>query len=259
MQDNWALITGASAGIGRALAEIFAVQGHNLVLVARNEARLKTLAGELAQKHKVQTRVLPKDLSKSGAAGNIFSELQKQKCHVSVLVNNAGFGLRGAFAKGDSAAYREMIEVNATALVELTHLFVKPMLERGRGRILNVSSTAAYQPGPLMAIYYSTKAFVSSFSYALADELGGTGVTVTTLCPGPTRTEFHTRAGTVGSERIYRFWAMSAEAVAETGYRGLMAGKRVVIPGFMNWLGCRLTRLAPTRLAAGTARKVIEG
>ncbi|HKI69686.1 MAG TPA: SDR family oxidoreductase, partial [Verrucomicrobiae bacterium] len=248
-----------SAGIGRSLAEVFAAHGYNLVLLARGESRLNALSEELTKKYKIQARVLPKDLSIPRAAGEIFAELQKQNVHVSILVNNAGFGLRGTFATGELAIYREMIEVNVTALVELSHLFMKPMIEQGEGRILNVSSTAAYQPGPVMGIYYATKSFVSSFSYALADEIHNTGVTVTTLCPGPTRTEFHQRAGTVGSERIYGFWAMSPESVARIGYRGLMAGKRVVIPGFLNWLGCHLARVAPTRVAAGVARKVIEG
>jgi short-subunit dehydrogenase len=260
MQAEWVMVTGASAGIGRELSKIFAGHGHNLVLVARGEARLAALGDELTRQHGVQVRILARDLSRPGVASEIFSELQKQGVRISILVNNAGFGTRGAFAKGDAAVYREMIEVNVTSLVELTHLFMRPMVEQGRGRILNLSSTAAFQPGPMMAIYYATKSFVSSFSYALANELKGTGVTVTTLCPGPTRTEFQQRAGKTDSEKAYRaWWAMEARDVAEIGYRGLMAGKRVVIPGLINWLGCRLTRIAPTRLAAGVARKVIEG
>ena len=147
MQSDWVLITGASAGIGRSLAEVFAASQHNVILVARSMERLRTLEEELARKHKVQTYVLPKDLSKTGAAEEIFAELQKQNIPVSILVNNAGFGLRGAFANGATPHYCEMIEVNVTSLVELTHLFVKPMIEKRWGRILNVSSTAAFNPG----------------------------------------------------------------------------------------------------------------
>jgi len=259
MNGEWVLITGASAGIGREFSHIFAEHGHNLVLIARKEDRLTALASELAKKHSVKTMVLAKDLGMPGSAQEVFAELQRQNIPVSILINNAGFGTRGAFAKGDLKNFREMIELNITSLVQLTHLFVQPMMKAGRGRILNVSSTAAFQPGPLMAIYYATKSFVSSFSYALGEELIGSGVTVTTLCPGPTKTEFGARAGTVGHERVQRSWTMEARPVAEAGYKALMSGKKVKIPGAVNWIGARLTRIAPKKLASSIARKVIEG
>lgn len=259
MQAEWALITGASTGIGREFSHIFAAHHHHLVLVARHEARLGLLAGELTEKFKVRVEILARDLSKPGAAQEIFAEIRQRNIFISTLVNNAGFGTRGAFAEGDVQNFRDMIEVNVTSLVELTHLFVRPMIERKKGRILNVSSTAAFQPGPLMAVYYATKSFVSSFSYALNEELHGTGVTVTTLCPGPTRTEFSARAGNLGRERVQRSWTMEARPVAEAGYNAMMTRKKVIIPGVVNWLGCRLTRVAPTKLAASVARKIIEG
>jgi len=259
MEVEWVLITGASAGIGREFSHIFAEHGHNLVLLARNGDRLTALAAELSNQYHVKTVVIAKDLGVPGSAQEVFAELQRRNIPISILINNAGFGTRGAFAKGDLKSFREMIEVNVTSLVELTHLFVQPMIKAGRGRILNVSSTAAFQPGPMMAIYYATKSFVSSFSYALGEELSGTGVTVTTLCPGPTKTEFSKRADLPDSKRSQGFWTMEARPVAEAGYRALMTGKKVKIPGLINWVGCRLTRVAPKKLAAGIARKVIEG
>jgi short-subunit dehydrogenase len=259
MRDEWVLITGASAGIGCELAKVFAARGYRLALVARDEARLAKLAQELGSRHRVQTRVLAKDLSLPGAAAELFAELEREKIPVSILVNNAGFGLKGDFAKGPLPTYAKMIELNVTALVQLSHLFLQPMLARGKGKILNLASTASFEPGPLMAIYYASKAFVFSFSYALADELAGTGVTVTALCPGPTRTEFQARAGTGRSRRIARFWMMEAGEVAKCGVEGLMAGKRVVIPGFLNKLGFILARISPTSLSAKVARKVVAG
>ena len=259
MQEEWVLVTGASAGIGCELAKVFAARGYRLVLVARNEARLSKLAGQLASEHGVQTRILPKDLSLPNAASEVFAELERDKLPISILVNNAGFGLKGDFAKASLPVHVEMMQVNLTALVQLTHLFLQPMIARGKGKILNLASTAAFEPGPLMAIYYASKAFVFSFSYALADELAGTGVTVTTLCPGPTRTEFQARAGTGRSKRIASIWMMEADEVAKRGFEGLMTGRRVVIPGFMNKLGFILAKCSPIRLAAKVARKVVEG
>ena len=258
-RDEWVLVTGASAGIGCALATVFAANGFNLVLVARNQSRLSILAQELANRHQVKTKVLSKDLSMPEAAPQIFDELQRDLVEVSILVNNAGFGLRGAFADGPVGSFAEMVQVNIGALVELTGLFVPPMLKRGRGRILNLASTAAFEPGPLMAVYYASKAFVFSFSYALAEELSSSGITVTALCPGPTKTEFQNRAGTNQSPRWADRWMMDAETVAKMGFDGLMAGKRVVIPGAINKLGFVLAKCAPTGLAAKVARRVIEG
>lgn len=251
--ENWALITGASTGIGRELTEVFATNRFNLVLVARNRERLGLVADQLRAVHKIEVKLLPQDLSLPGAAVQIFEGLRETP--ISVLVNNAGFGTYGPFAQSDLEVQTNMMRVNMISLVELTHLFVQPMLARGAGRILNVASTAAFQPGPKVSIYYATKAFVFSFSYALAEELNGSGVTVTVLCPGLTRTEFQKRA----HMREGGLWPMmSARSVAEAGYRGTMKGRRVVIPGVMNRTGAFLARRSPLRLTSAIVRRIHE-
>jgi short-subunit dehydrogenase len=252
--EKWALINGASTGIGRELAEVCAADGWNQVLVARNQDRLKVVAEELRAVHKVETRALPVDLSTTGAAEKIFAALRELP--ISVLINNAGFGTYGAFADTVLSEQSDMVQVNVTALMQLTRLFLHPMLERKSGRILNVASTAAFQPGPNVSVYYATKAFVFSFSYALADELEGTGVTVTALCPGMTKTEFQKRAA---MSEGGPFGMMSARTVAEQGFRGMMLGKRVVIPGMMNRIGAFFARRVPLRLSSAVARRVHEG
>jgi short-subunit dehydrogenase len=249
--EKWALITGASTGIGRELAEVCAAEGWNQVLIARNQDRLKIVAEELRAVHKVQTRILPVDLSVNGAAEKIFGALKDVP--ISLLNNNAGFGTYGDFAESAFSEQSEMIQVNVAALVQLTRLFLQPMLERSNGRILNVASTAAFQPGPKVSVYYASKAFVFSFSYALADELQGTGVTVTALCPGMTKTEFQKRAN---MKEGGPFGVMSARAVAEQGFHGMMRGKRVVIPGAMNWIGAFFARRVPLRLTSAVVRRV---
>jgi hypothetical protein len=249
--EDWALITGASSGIGRELAKVFAANKFNVVLVARNAQRLKQLGEEIAASYKVSVKVLAHDLGQPGAASEIFRA--SRETTISVLVNNAGFGSYGSFAKADLPLQTDMMQVNMVALVQLTHLFIQPMVARGRGRILNVASTAAFQPGPMVNVYYATKAFVYSFTYALADELSGTGVTATALCPGMTRTEFQQRARmSHGSS-----WPlMSAAEVASAGYRGLMKGKRVVIPGVLNQIGAFLAKRVPARLASAVVRRI---
>jgi short-subunit dehydrogenase len=248
--EHWALITGASAGIGRELADIFAANGFNLVLVARDQERLSVVAKELGSRNKIEVKVLAYDLSRPGAAAAVFESLKQTP--VSVLVNNAGFGSYGPFVESDLEIQTGMMQVNMIALVQLTHLFVQPMRERRQGRILNVASTAGFQPGPMLNVYYATKAFVFSFSYALADELRGTGVTVTVLCPGLTQTEFQKRANL----REGGPWIMSARAVAEAGYRGVMRGQRVVIPGVFNQVGSFLARRVPFRLTSAIVRRI---
>jgi short-subunit dehydrogenase len=249
--NDWALITGASSGIGWELARIFAADHFNLVLLARNESRLNKLADELRAARGIETKVLVQDLGSPGAAREIFNALRDTP--VSILVNNAGFGLYGPFAESDPRAQADMMQVNMTALVELTHLFLQPMLGRRSGKILNVASTAAFQPGPFVSVYYASKAFVHSFSYALAEELIGTGVTVTALCPGTTHTEFFQR-GNFGSTRAP--FTMDARTVAEAGYRGLMSGKRVVIPGAMNKIMTALARRMPTSVPVRVVRRI---
>src|SRR3954465_2902869 len=192
-----ALVTGASAGIGRELAKILAREGHDLLLVARREPDLTPLAAELKEQYDADSRVITADLAKPRAAQTLVKELGPTTT-VDVLVNNAGFGGHGAFWERERDADLRQIAVNVTALTDLTRLLLPGMVERHRGRILNVASTAAFQPGPLMAVYYATKAYVLSFSQALAEELSGTGVTVTTLCPGVTETEFQQVAGAEG-------------------------------------------------------------
>jgi uncharacterized protein len=247
---EWALITGASSGIGLELAKVFAANGHSLVLSARNESRLNQLAQELKAKHGVETKVLAKDLSQPNAAREIFDALRDTP--VSILVNNAGFGSFGPFAGTDLRGQTEMIQVNITVLVELTHLFLQPMLARASGRVLNVASTAAFQPGPLVNVYYASKAFVYSFTYALAHELRGKGITVTALCPGSTRTDFFQRSGM----RMKKSWPqMQARKVAEIGYAGLINSERVVIPGLVN----KITSFFAKRLPARFTARAVEG
>ena len=249
---DWVLITGASTGIGAEFARIFAANGYNVVLTARDEARLNALAADLKSRHSIETRVIVADLTQPNAAKEIFVELTGVQ--VSVLVNNAGFGAFGLFAESNLKSQTDMVQVNVTALVQLTHLFLQPMLARQSGRILNVASTAAFQPGPFKAMYFASKSFVFSFSHALAEELSDKGVTITVLCPGVTDTEFHQRAG--GKPTAGGYSMMSAAVVAAAGYRGLMQGKRTVIPGFFNKVLAVLVRLVPTSKAAKGARRM---
>jgi short-subunit dehydrogenase len=249
--DDWALITGASTGIGRELATVFAANHFKVAMVARDGQRLTEVAAELRSKFGIETKVVPCDLSQAGAVAEIFSTLRETPIYA--LVNNAGFGSYGSFTNTALDLQSDMMQVNMVALVQLTHLFSQPMLARRRGRILNVASTAAFQPGPMVNVYYATKAFVYSFSYALADELKETGVTVTALCPGLTRTAFQHRARMRQSRR----WPMmSAREVAEAGYRGLMRGKRVVVPGAMNRIASFFAKRLPPRVTAAIVRKI---
>ncbi len=227
------LITGASSGIGRELAKCFAAAGCRLVLLARNTGALETLAGELRQANKTSVYVLTADLSRPETPARVFQELQGRGIAVDVLVNNAGFGAHGAFAGLPLPRQLEILQVNITALTELTGLFLPGMIQRRRGGVLNVGSVAGYLPGPGMAIYHASKAFVQSFTEALAEELDGTGVTVTVLAPGPTETNF----GNVArgqKERRLQTGKMTAAAVAACGHRAFRAGKLVAIPGWQN-------------------------
>lgn len=247
-RNQTALITGASTGIGYELARIFAEKGYDLVLVARNSQKLAQAQKDFEEKFKVSVSALPKDLSRTNAPEEIFRQLQQDRIPVHVLVNNAGFGVHGPFSDTVLADELEMIQVNLVTLTHLTKLFLKGMLAGGEGKILNVASTAAFQPGPLMAIYYATKAYVLSFSEALSEELRGTGVTVTCLCPGPTETEFLKRANvghTILTTGKLTGRLLDAKTVAEIGYKGLMKKKRVVIPGLMNQTFAFLARYAP--------------
>jgi uncharacterized protein len=252
-----ALITGASFGIGMELARIFAREGHNLVLVARTADKLRQLASEFEKGHGTRSLILATDLTEPGASAYVLDQTTRADIQVDVLVNNAGFGQYGLFAENDLEECLRQIQLNVTTLTQLTRLYLPAMIERKSGRILNVASTAAFQPGPLMAVYYATKAYVLHFSEAIANELQGTGVTVTCLCPGPTATEFQKRANIAGI-RLTKYGGMDARTVAEDGYRALMAGKPAVISGFRNWLVAQSVRFAPRRMATAVARKLQE-
>jgi len=252
-----ALITGASGGIGYELALLFARDGFDCILVARSHEKLNALAARLESEFRVKTLVLPKDLSNPSAVDAIYEEISAASMPVDVLVNNAGFPVFGLFSETDLDTELEMLQVNVMALTQLTKLFLRGMLERRYGRILNLASTAAFEPGPLMAVYYASKAYVLSFSEALANELGGTGVTVTILAPGPTRTGFQKR-GQLEDSRLVQGQIADAQSVALAGYRGLMAGKTIVIPGFTNKLIPWIVRISPRRVVTRVVRRMQE-
>jgi len=254
MPKGFALITGASSGIGLELAKLCAAGGYGLILVARSADRLAELAGSLAKAHGIEARVLAVDLSGRDAPDSVFQQARRET--VEILINNAGFGLRGRFAETGWSAEERLIQVNITALVRLTKLFLPEMLGRGSGRILNVASTAAFVPGPLMAMYYASKAFVLSFSEAVANEVAGTGVTVTVLCPGPTRTGFSAAAGISDSSLFKKGAGMEAAEVARIGYQAMMAGKTEVIAGARNRWMMRGARLAPRSILAAVTRRL---
>jgi hypothetical protein len=253
-----AVVTGASRGIGEELARLFAADGYTLVLVARGRDGLERVGSAATAEHGADFLSVPADLADPDAPEAIFRAVRQAGLQVSALVNNAGFGLHGAFAAADEKANDlrrelDMIQVNVTALTHLTKLFLPEMLARRHGRVLNVASTAAFQPGPFMAVYYATKAYVLSFSEAVAMELKGTGVTVTTLCPGPTRTDFQEQAG-MEATRLFRSpLAMDAPAVARAGYRAMQRGKRVVVSGAFNKVLAAGTRLVPRAVSARIA------
>lgn len=238
------LITGASSGIGRELARLFAADGSRLVLVARNREQLESLAASLHQAHGTQSHVLVSDLAEAAAPDEIAAQLSRNDLPVDVLVNNAGFGVAGTFAELDLDRQMQMIQVNVAALVRLSGLLVPAMQERRRGGVLNVASTAAFQPGPNLAVYFASKAFVLSFSEALHEELAGSGVTVTCLAPGPTATDFAARAKLEHS-RLFRRNVMDALAVARAGHRAFRRGRALVVPGWMNKLTAFAVRLGP--------------
>ncbi|HYL22529.1 MAG TPA: SDR family oxidoreductase [Gemmatimonadales bacterium] len=257
--DGVALITGASSGIGLELAKLFARDGHDVVLVARREAQLERLAAELADRYDVRATVIAADLADPAAPPEVARRVAAAGLDVRFLVNNAGYGLTGEFTRTDVATELRMIQVNITALTHLTKLFLPAMVAEHRGAILNVASIAGFVPGPLMAVYYATKAYVISFSEALAEETRHSGVTVTVLCPGTTRTEFQERAGfDLEAGRVRGPWVADAASVARVGYVGMLQGKRLVVPGLVNKVMVLATRLVPRRLLARAIRRVLE-
>ena len=242
-----ALVTGASMGIGVDLAECFAKDGYNLIVAARSAGALKDVADRLATKHHVQATPLVADLAVAGGGEKLAADIAARGLGVDALVNNAGYGIAGAFDGSSRADQLGMIDVNDRALVELTHIYWPRMLANKRGGVLNVASTAAFQPGPLMAVYYASKAFVLSFSEALWKEAEGTGVRVSYLCPGPTASGFRARAGT-GRTRLARTGVpMSSAAVAELGYQAWQQNRRVIVTGARNAVVAGLVPLLPRR------------
>jgi short-subunit dehydrogenase len=248
------LITGGSSGIGLELARLFANDRHNLVLVARDADRLIDAAGQL-HREGMWVKCVPLDLSEPAAPKWVFDQLAREGIVVDILVNNAGYGLLGDFADVDFEESIGQVQLNIAALTAMTKVFIEPILQR-RGKIMNVASTAGLQPGPHMAVYYASKAYVISFSLALANELRSKGVTVTCLCPGATKTAFQTRAGL--KDALLFLFPMDAPTVARVGYRALMSGKTLVIPGFRNRLLAKATRISPTRLVIAISRRVLE-
>ena len=249
-----ALVTGASGGIGLELARLFAKGGHDLILTARNETKLGELAQYLGGMYHGRVEIIAADLTDPDVPEAIMGEVATRGLTVDALVNNAGFGFRGTFQTMEPQRALDMIQVNITALTQLTRLALPGMVEKKRGRILNVASTAGFVPGPLMAVYYASKAYVLSFSEALRNELQGTGVTVTALCPGPTKTGFADAAGMGGSNLFETPGVMGAAPVAEAGYRGLMGGKTVVIPGLQNKTLIQAIRVSPRWMVTAIAR-----
>jgi short-subunit dehydrogenase len=249
-----ALVTGASSGIGRELAQLLAARGHDLVLVARRESELQTLAASLAHELGTRSWVVVTDLAQPGAATALARSLSEAGIELEILINNAGFGVHGPFVETDLQTELDMIQVNIVALTELSKHVIAGMVARGRGRVLNVASTAAFQPGPLMAVYYASKAYVLSLSEALAVELEGTGVTVVALCPGPTESGFQAAAG-IRRSKLAGGLPSSAE-VAACGMRALERGTTVAIAGTRNWWLVQSVRLLPRKLVARVVRRI---
>lgn len=249
-----ALITGASSGLGKELARLYAKDGYDLVLVARSHDKLEALAKELTEAHGTKATVLTSDLSKAEAPSLLVKELERRNLQIDALINNAGYGLYGPFVETDLQKELEMIQLNVTSLTELSKHLLPGMVARGKGQILNVASTAAFQPGPLMAVYYATKAFVLFLSEALASELEGTGVTVTAFCPGPTESGFQAEAQ-LGSSKLVRGKKLpDAQSVAALGYKAAKKGKRVYIPGALNYAMANSVRFLPRDAATAIVK-----
>lgn len=248
-----ALITGASAGIGLELARCFAADGHDLILVARRVEKLEEIASELTQKHDIKAHVFPSDLGVPGAAHQLFEAIDARGHRIAALVNNAGIGQSGEFASSDLDTLSTMLHLNVVALTELTRSFLPTLLEQERGYILNVGSTAGFQPGPGMAVYYASKAYVNSFSDALVEELKDTRVSITNLAPGATDTEFQERAD-VADAVLFAAGVMTSREVAQAGYAAMLSGTSLHIPGLKNKVGAKAAAVVPRALM----RKIIS-
>jgi short-subunit dehydrogenase len=251
-----ALVTGASGGIGVDLAECFARDGYDLILTARSEEALKSVGNRLSNSFGVKATAVANDLGAMGGGRTLADKIKDLGLNVDVVVNNAGFGHAGALASAPLEATLGMVDLNVRSLVELTHIYWDGMLTRGRGGVMNVASTAAFQPGPLMAVYYASKAFVLSFSEALWEEARGTGVHVSCLCPGPTASGFRERAGTGKTRLADASAVMPSMPVAEEGYRGWRKNKRVLITGLQNRIGARASRILPRSMILRLVRNL---
>ncbi len=247
MKKRTALITGASSGIGRELAFLLAEEGYDLVLIARRPALLDDLRTAIEASFKVSVYALSKDLSLVSSSEDILKDLTGRNIFPEILINNAGFGLYGEFIETEWAKEKMMIDLNVSALVHLTKLFLPGMISNRSGRIMNVASTAAFQPGPNMAVYFASKAFVLSFSEAIAEELSGSGVTVTALCPGPTSSEF-SEVASMKNSNLFKGNIPTAREVALFGFKAMMKGQRVAIHGTGNTIMVNAVRFTPRRL-----------
>lgn len=251
-----ALITGASNGIGLELARIHAAKGDDLILVARSENKLAEIRSQLEKQHKIRVTVIAKDLSLPDAAKDVYDETKRLNLTVDYLINNAGFGDFGMFTDTDWHKEQQMINLNITTLTQFTKLYLKDMVGRRSGRIMNVASTAAFQSGPTMAVYYATKAYVLSFSEAVDNEVRDKGVTITTLCPGATESGFQAAAAMEDSALVKGKKLPTSKEVAEYGYSAMMKGKTVAIHGLVNWIMANSVRFLPRALVVKVTRKV---
>lgn len=249
------LITGASSGIGKELAKLFAADNCNLVLAARSINALQELAADLTENHGIEAEAIGVDLSQAGEIARLYDELKSKKIKVDILVNNAGFGASGRFTEIDFQAQIDQINVNISALTDLTYRFLPGMVMRKTGGIMNIASVAAFSPGPYMAVYYATKAYVLSLSSALTNELAGTGVTVTCVCPGPTKTGFGQRAHVPDGGIFNTPMVMDVEPVAQLAFEGFKAGDDLVITGVQNKILAIASRIAPFKVSAYVTRK----
>jgi len=255
MAKETVLITGASSGIGMGLAKLFAADGSDLVLVARREDRLNELAEELKSEHGIEVHVLPKDLSKKTSPKEIFNHLKKEKIEIDVLVNNAGFGSRGMVSELDTDLQVDMVQVNVAALTHLTSLFLPGIIERGQGGILNVGSLAGFQPGPNLAVYFATKAYVLSFTEALAEEISNPNIKISCFAPGPVKTEFGEKSDLEDS-LLFKLSLMDLEPAVKAGYEGFRKGKTIVIPGLKQQIVPFLNRFTPRLIVRKIAKKL---
>lgn len=253
MMSKTVLITGASGGIGKELVDRFARDGYDLVLVARSEDKLVESAREYMERYHIQATYIAKDVALPGVAEKIYRELKEKGITVDFLVNNAGFGLYGEFLETQLELETNMIDINIKALTVMTKVFLPDMVKRRQGGVLNVASLVAFFPGPLMAVYYATKAYVLSFTEALENELRGTGVTVSALCPGATATGFIDRAG-LATSKLFRSGVMEVGQVADIGYREFLRGKNLIITGRRNKFMAFLPRLLPRKLMTNAVR-----